>query len=166
MTAGEDYTLKLWVSVDGMIDENSQRYLEEDLSYYPLHISLLIKCPNQFLILYANDQVKLYDSSEHHPCIKSFDVPMNSKFSFYNEYNDQFVLLHENNISLYSVDGNFINKFTFQTLFPFTNFVKIFYLAFIGKYLFYYFWKHNQIYLLFLHNICNFDCILQKYGKI
>ena len=115
-----------------MIDENSQRYLEEDLSYYPMHISLLAKHPNQFLILYSNNQVKLYDSSEHHPCVKFFEVPIESRFVMYNEFNDQFVILHQNNISLYSSDGIPKNQFPFHNYFYFSSYVKIFYLVFIG----------------------------------
>lgn len=134
MTSGEDYTLKLWKTEDGLIDENNQRFLEEDLVEYPVHVSTFVKFPNQFLVLYENNKVKLYDSSEHYPVVRTFDVPEESQFIVHNEFNDQYAVLHDNNISIFSNDGNIINKFNFQNFYRFSSYVKILHLMFIGIY--------------------------------
>lgn len=133
LSAGEDYTLKLWKTSDGMIDEHSQRFLEEDLTDLPRHISTFAKSPSKFLVLYSDNEAVVYDSQEHYPKSLTFSAPDHSSFIMHNEFNNQFAVLHENNISLFSANGNLINKFKFQSFYNFACFVKIFHYVFIGE---------------------------------
>lgn len=84
------------------------------------------------MVLLNNNTLEIFnlDIKNHNKNI--FSLPEETKFIIHDENNQRLIMVHQNQISYYSLEGKFLDFVNFKTFSDFTAYHKIGYFLFLG----------------------------------